>query len=328
MPEDKSQNPKLNNQASPAAERPSQPESLDSLEPAASPSPDQETAASPSLKKAGPLAAARKIVNIYTIVFVLLVVAGAGVVLVSIKPAKTTKSTPLGKLSDQQLSQLKSNSTLIGDPKQTLDIQSNTILEGQVLTRSDLNVAGSLKVGGSLSLPSITIAGSANLGQAGITGPLSVGGDTSLQGQLTVQKNLNVSGTASFGSLSVANLTVTSLQVKNDFAISKHIITSGATPGRTPGTALGSGGTASISGSDTAGNVNLNTGGSPPAGLFVTISFSQRFSATPHVVITPVGSASASLQYYVNRDVAGFSIGVSSPPPAGGNFSFDYIVIQ
>ena len=279
-------------------------------------------------KKTGPLAIARKIVNIYTIVFALLVVAGAAVVFISIKPPKTTTQTPLGKLTDQQLSQLKSNSTLVGDPKQTLDIQSSTILEGQVLARSDLNVAGSLKVGGALSLPSITIAGSGNFAQVGVSGALSVGGDTNLQGQLTVQKNLNVTCSASFGSLSVSSLSVTSLQVKNDFSISKHIITSGGTPGRSLGTAVGGGGTASVSGTDTAGTVNINTGSNPPAGLFVTISFNQRFSATPHVVITPVGSASGALQYYVSRDSSGFSIGVSSPPPSGSSFAFDYIVVQ
>ena len=325
MPDDKPEDKKPAQEAAPAAApaTPAEPESLDIRQNAAAPA-----AAPAPAKKAGPLTSIRKIVNIYTIVFVLVVLAGAAVVIVSIKPTKTDKTTPLGKLTDTQLSQLKSNSTLVGDPKQTLDIQSSTILEGQVLARSDLNVAGSLKVGGSLSLPSITIAGSANFAQAGVSGPLSVGGDTNLQGQLTVQKNLNVTGSASFGSLSVSSLSVTSLQVKNDFSISKHIVTSGGTPGHSGGTALGSGGTASVSGSDTAGTVNINTGGSPPAGIFVTLSFSQHFATTPHVVITPVGSASGSLQYYVNRDASGFSIGVSSPPPASSNFAFDYIVIQ
>jgi hypothetical protein len=332
MPNDNQDKKPAEQPAAPApTPGPVQTESLDSVDVKANTSAAGAAGAAagaPAAKKGGPLGAIRKVVNIYTIVFVLLVLAGAAVVVISIKPDKTVKTTPLGKLSDQQLSQLKSNSTLVGDPKQTLDIQSNTILEGQVLARSDLNVAGSLKVGGSLSLPSITIAGSANFAQAGVSGPLSVGGDTNLQGQLTVQKNLNVTGTASFGSLSVSSLSVTSLQVKNDFSISKHIITSGGTPGRSFGTALGGGGTASVSGTDTAGTVNINTGGSPPAGLFVTVSFSQRFSNTPHVVITPVGSASGALQYYVSRDASGFSIGVSSPPPGGSNFAFDYIVIQ
>jgi cytoskeletal protein CcmA (bactofilin family) len=330
MPEEKPKDDKPAEQpAAPATPTaPTEAETLD-ITAEQKPAAGQTPATTPSKdKKGGPLAAVRKIVNIYTVVFALLVVAAIAVVMVSIKPAKTQNQTQLGKLTDSQLAQLKSNSTLVGDPKQTLDIQSSTIFEGQVLARSDLSIAGSLKVGGALSLPSITIAGSGNFAQVGVSGALSVGGDTNLQGQLTVQKNLNVTGSASFGSLSVSSLSITSLQVKNDFTISKHIITSGGTPGRSFGTALGGGGTASVSGTDTAGTVNINTGGSPPAGLFVTVTFTQRFATTPHVVITPVGSASGSLQYYVNRDASGFSIGVSSPPPASSNFAFDYIVIQ
>jgi cytoskeletal protein CcmA (bactofilin family) len=307
----------------------STPQPSDSLEPSANsaPAPVASSPAKP-VKGGGPLKKILAVVNIYTAVFVLVILAAAAVVFVSIKPAKTVDVTPLGKLSDQQLTALKSNSTIVGDPKQTLDIQSNTILEGQVLARSDFSVAGSLKVGGALSLPAITVTGSGNFAQIGTTGALSVGGDTNLQGQLSVQKNLTVTGTASFGSLSVASLSITSLSVKSDFTLSKHIITAGGTPSRAGGTALGGGGTVSISGSDTAGSLSINTGGAPPAGLLVTVTFAQRFGATPHVVITPVGSAAAGLQYYINRDPSGFSIGTLNPPPAGANFGFDYIVIQ
>lgn len=328
MPNDKDKlEPKPVAAAAPAV--PSAPQPSDSLEPSAnSAAPPPPTAPVKAAKGGGPLKKILAIVNIYTVVFVLVILAAAAVVFVSIKPAKTVDVTPLGKLSDQQLTALKSNSTLVGDPKQTLDIQSNTILEGQVLARSDLSVAGSLKVGGALSLPAITVTGSGNFAQIGTTGALSVGGDTNLQGQLTVQKNLSVSGAASFGSLSVASLSITSLSVKNDFTLSKHIVTNGGTPGRVGGTALGGGGTVSVSGSDTAGSVSVNTGNSPPAGLLVTLTFTQRFGATPHVVITPVGSAAAGLQYYINRDAGGFSIGTLNAPPAGANFGFDYIVIQ
>ncbi len=299
--------------------------SQDSLDP----TPASTAPAAPKASKSpGTLTKIRNRVNIYMIVFILLVGAAAAVVIVSIKPAKTVTTTPIGKLTDQQLAALKSNSTIVGDTKQTLDIQSSTIFEGQVLARSDLNVAGSLKVGGVLSLPSITITGNGNFAQIGVTGALSVGGDTNLQGQLTVQKNLSVTGSASFGSLSVSSLSITSLSVKNDFSISKHIVTNGGTPGRSGGTALGGGGTVSVSGSDTAGSISINTGNAPPAGLFVSLTFAQKFATTPHVVITPVGSAAAGLQYYINRDANGFSISTANAPPAGANFGFDYIVIE
>lgn len=328
MPEDKSKKPQ-DAPKPPAPTGAPQAESLDVIESTPSSAPASQPSASQSAPgKLNFLQKIRNTVNIYLVIFILLAGTGAAVVFVSLKPTKVVKTTPIGKLTDQQLSALRSNSTLIGDPKQTLDIQSSTILEGPVLARNDLSVAGSLKVGGALSLPSITITGNGNFAQIGITGPLSVGGDTALQGGLTVQKNLSVAGSASFGSLSVGGLSVTSLQVKNDFSITKHIITGGGVPGQTRGTALGSGGTASVSGTDTAGSVTINTGGSPPAGLFVSITFTQRFSSTPHVIITPVGSAAGGIEYYINRDANGFSIGTANPPPAGANFGFDYIVIQ
>jgi len=325
MPNDKPEPPKPPAAAPAASSAPD--DSLDAPTPAPNaPAAGAKPPAPP--KPPGLIQKVRSKVNIFLIVFILLMGAAGAVVFVSIKPAKTVKTTPIGKLTDQQLAALKSNSTIVGDAKQTLDIQSNTVFEGQLLARSDLSVAGSLKVGGNLALPSITISGNANLAQAGITGPLSVGGDTNLQGGLTVQKNLAVTGSASFGSLSVSALSVTSLSVKNDFSISKHIVTSGGTPSRVSGTALGSGGTVSISGSDTAGSISINTGGSPPAGLFITVTFTQKFASTPHVVITPVGSAAGSLQYYINRDANGFSIGTVNAPPAGSNFGFDYVVID
>jgi hypothetical protein len=74
--------------------------------------------------------------------------------------------------------------------------------------------------------------------------------------------------------------------------------------------------------------VVVNTGNSPPAGLFITVTFAQRFASTPHVLISPVGFSAGNVTFYVNRDANGFSIGCSTPPPAGASFSFDYLVID
>lgn len=280
-------------------------------------------------KKPGLVQRLRSSTNIYLVVFVLLILTAGGVIYVTVRSARpSTKTTSAGSLTDQQLAALKGNTTLVGDAKQTLDVQSNTIFEGQVLLRSDLNVAGTIKVGGGLSLSSITVGGAANFGQLGVNGGLNVGGDTTLQGQLTVQKNLSVGGSASFGNLSVSQLTVTSLSLKNDLVLSKHITTAGGNPGRNNGTALGGGGTASVSGSDTAGSVTINTGSSPPAGCFITVNFSQRFNSTPHVVITPVNSATAQLKYYVNRSTTDFSVCSAGTPSAATNYQFDYVVID
>lgn len=292
------------------------------------PAQDLGTTTAPPPKKGG-LRSLPIFKNLWLVIFILVVLAAGAVVYVAIQSAKpSTTVTKAGSLTDQQLASLKGNTTLVGDSKQTLDVQSNSIFEGAVLLRSDLSVAGSLKVGSGISIPSITVGGNGSFGQIGISGGLNVAGDTALQGNLTVQKNLTVNGTASFGNLSVSTLGVTTLQLRGDLNLNQHINASGGVPGRTLGTAVGGGGTASVSGSDTAGTVNISTGISPPAGCFITVSFAHGFSGTPHVVVSPANSNSAVLQYYVNRSNANFSVCTAGVPAASTNYVFDYIVIN
>jgi hypothetical protein len=269
--------------------------------------------------------------NIYFIIFIVVVAAAIGVIIFAVSTAQKNAKTETKKtatLTSDQLTELKGNTTIVGDTKQTLDIQSNSVFQGQVLVRSDLSVAGALKVGGTLSLNDLSVTGTGAFGGLSVSGTSTFNGNTAVQGTLSVQKGINVTGGASFGSLNVGQLSVTSLQLSGDLSINRHIVTGGGNPTRTVGTALGGGGTASISGSDTAGTLSINTGNSPPAGIFATVSFVQRFPSTPRVIITPIGSAAGAIDYYVTRDTAGFSIGTTSPPPSGASFAFDYFVIN
>jgi cytoskeletal protein CcmA (bactofilin family) len=283
------------------------------------------------VKKSGPAGRVIGSLNLYLIIFVLLLILAAGGIFAAVKFNDKNSGANITKtdsLSDKQLSDLKTNTTLIGDAQQTLDIQGNSIFEGQVLMRNNLDIAGSLKVGGSLSLPAITVGGSSTFGQIHVNDQLSVSGNTILQGSLTVQKGLNVSGSVSFGSLSASQITASGLQLTGDFVVSRHINVNGGAPGRSGGSALGGGGTASVSGSDTAGTVTINTGGSPPAGCLVTLNFTQRFNTTPHVVISPSNSSAGSLSYYTNRSNTAFSICTNSAPAGSSTYIFDYIVID
>lgn len=327
MPNDKPQTPAPNSPP-PAG---SQPESLDdsleptAVQPAQTEAPDATSApvAKQGIKRFSLFS------NLYLLVFIVLVLVGAIVIYISVKSAKPqTTTAKTSSLTDQQISSLKGNTTLVGDSKQTLDVQSNSIFEGQVLDRGDLNVAGTLKVGGPLSLPGLTVGGQATLGQVGINGGLNVASDTTIQGSLTVQKSLAVTGSASFGSLNVSTLSVTTLQLKGDISLNQHIVTTGGTPGRTNGTALGSGGSASVGGSDTAGTISINTGGSPPAGCFITVNFAKSFGSTPHVVISASNNSAASLQYYTNKSTTSFSVCTANVPAAGTTYVFDYVVIN
>lgn len=269
-------------------------------------------------------------INIYSLLFVLLLLIAAGVITITLSgnSGNNPKNPKVSSLTDSQITALKGATTVVGDTKQTLDVQSNSIFEGQVLVRGDLSVAGDIKFGGTLNLPSITVGGLSNLNQAKVSNDLGVGGNLDVQGQASFHKGLSVSGATTFGNLSAAQLNVTSLQLNGDLGINRHIVTSGALPAKSSGGALGGGGTATVNGNDTAGTININTGSSPAAGLFINVTFAHAFAAAPHVIITPIGSAAGGIPYYVNRTATGFSVGTTSAAPASSSFAFDYFIVQ
>jgi cytoskeletal protein CcmA (bactofilin family) len=269
--------------------------------------------------------------NLYLYIYALVIILAGLIVAITfiINKQPKPKTVTTKSLTSAQLSQLQGPTTLVGDAKQTLDIQSNTVFEGSILSRGNVDIAGTLKLGGALSLPSITVTGAGSVGQFSVGGTLGVAGDVTLQGQVTLQKNLTVQGSGSFsGALSAGTLSVTNLSLTGDFTVARHIVGSGGSPGKSNGTALGGGGSAGISGSDTAGTVSISTGSSPPAGCFVTVNFAVKFGSTPHVVISASNSSAGSLDYYTNRSTTGFSICTANAPTAATAYSFDYIVVQ
>jgi len=269
--------------------------------------------------------------NIYLLLHVLIMLIAVVVIAVAFiknRKAATTPSITAQNLTQKQLEQLANSDVSVGNNKQILNVQSNAVFAGQVLVRQDLEVAGTIKAGGSLNLPGITVSGNSTFSQIQ-TGTLTVSGNTAIQGQLTASGGLNVSGNATFaGNLSVAQLTASKLTLNGDLNLDHHISAGGPTPSRTNGSALGNGGTASVSGSDTAGTVNINTGTGPGAGCFIAINFASKFNATPHVVATPVGSAAGGIAFYVNRSTTSMSICTANTPPASTSFAFDYVVFD
>lgn len=270
-------------------------------------------------------------INIYLLVFILILVLSGSGIFVSMQRNKKELATPeltTQELTPEDLAKINETETKVGDPKQTLTIESNAVFSGAVLVRGSLDVAGAIKVGGALNLPGITVSGTSSFDQLQAN-RATFAGDATVQGTLSVQKNLTLAGGATFGGpISAPQITAQSIQLTNDLTITRHIDAGGPTPGKADGTALGAGGTSSVSGTDTAGTVTINTGGSPAVGCFATITFANKFNSTPHVVITPVGSAAAALNYYINRSSTTFSICTTNPAPPGQNFAFDYIVID
>lgn len=270
--------------------------------------------------------------NIYLILLVFIVIIAGMITYIGVR--NNSKIDEQGKINSQDLSSqaindITSNNTQIGDPKQTLTIASNSVFNGKVLFRDSIDVAGTIKVGGALSLPGITVSGNSSFESVSIANSLAIAGDTNISGNLVVQKSLTVSGGASFGgAISASQLNIDRLTLNQDVLFNRHIKTGGGVPGVSTGGAAGGGGTSSINGSDTAGTVTINVGGSPGAGVLANINFVNSFESEPHVVITPVGSTAGNLSWFITRSATGFSINTNNAPAGSTSFSFDYVVLN
>lgn len=272
--------------------------------------------------------------NIYLLLFILIIVLSVAVIAVLYFKNRGNKTTVAPgiitqqKLSSDALQQLATNGIQVGDPKQVLNVQSNSVFASTVLVKGELQVAGGLKIGsGSLAVPDVDIGGTALINQLQAKS-LVVGGNGSIQGQLTIQQNLSVNGNGVFnGAVSTPQLNAGKLQITGDLTITRHLVAGGSIPKKTSGN-LGNGGTSSNSGSDTAGSITVNTGGGTTSGCLVTITFAQPFNTTPHIGLTPVGSAAAGLEYYITHTTSSFSVCTNNAPPANQSFGFDYIALD
>ncbi len=269
-------------------------------------------------------------VNIYLLAFIFLIVVALIIMFVVInasqKEVAKQENITSQELTQEAVENLSSNESTVGDPKQLLNIESNAVFAGKVLIRDGLDVAGPIKVGGDLNLPGITVSGKSAFDEVQVNS-LSIAGDTSVQGVLTIQNGLTVNGQASFaGPISAPSITIDALQLTGDIQFNRHIDAGGSTPGASAGGAVGSGGTVTISGTDTAGTVTINVGAGAAGGVLASVSFVSGFRSNPHVVITPIG-APAPNAYVTSRTTSGFSIVTSTGLPPG-SISFDYIVID
>ncbi len=268
--------------------------------------------------------------NIYLLIFfiVLVIVVAASVFLYMRANKQTTESNskaPSQNLSASALQQLASSGTTIGDAKHILNIESNAVFQGTVLVRGNLQVAGTVQIGSTLALTGLTVSGQTSLGQLQ-SKDLTVAGKAAVQGQLTAT-SLSIAGGGSFnGAVTAPVLVTNSLSLNGDLGLTHHIDTGGGVPGSSRGSAVGSAGTATVSGSDTAGSISIHTGNAPSSGCFITIFFNNSFGNTPHVVISPVGLGAATLQYYVTRSTSQFSVCSANAASSGSSFGFDYVV--
>jgi hypothetical protein len=250
-------------------------------------------------------------------------------------------------LSSETLDKLGVSKNPVGTRGAELVVGPNARFNGKVTIGSDITIAGKLNLNntfvaqeaslaklqaGDVTLQQLGVNGDATVTNANVRQTLSVAGVTRLQGPvtlsqlLTVNNSINVAGNLAIGGvLSARTFQASSLVSDTTLTIGGHVISRGAPPSLSPGGALGSGGTASISGSDTAGTVAANVGVGASPGIVASVSFRQAYSSTPRVIVTAVGSGPRNV--YVSRSATGFSIGVGDAMPPGG-WAFDYFVIQ
>ena len=270
-------------------------------------------------------------VNVYLILFILLLVIAGVVIAITYLASKKQDATKVDTqtLTSDTLKDLANNDVSVGQPKQVLSVQSNAVFAGRVLIRDRLEVAGPIQVGGALNVPGITVSGNSVFESIAVNKELTVTGNIATQGQLSVQRGITSGGGGTFnGPVSAPAITTSNLQLNGNLNLTRHLAAGGPTPTRSNGSALGSGGTVAVSGSDIAGSVNVNTGSGAGAGCFVTVNFAQRYNNTPKVIVTPLGAAAGDIGMYINRSTTSFSICAAKAPASLSSFGFDYFTVE
>lgn len=267
-------------------------------------------------------------------------------VLKSQSKSNSQASQGLVQVSQAALDKLGVNQSDVGDLGVQLVVNPNAKFNGSLTVGGDTSIGGELKLNskftandaslaqleaGKTSLSTLDVNGDSTVSNLNLRQDLLVTGTSRLQGPtvisqlLTVNNNANITGSLSVGgALNVNLLHVGSLVVDSSVTIGGHIITSGAAPAVSGGSALGSNGTVSISGNDQAGTVGVNIGVGAVGGQVASVSFHSRYATTPHVVVTPIGNVGT---FYISRSSGGFNIYVGSGLSPGG-YAFDYIVEQ
>lgn len=287
----------------------------------------------PKEKQVSPIKKFFRRVNLYFLLFGLLLAVAGVITTVNYLNSQKPPADPniaTQELTQDALKQLASTDATVGGAAQTLTIQGNAIIAGQTLMRGNLNVAGAIQSGSSINAPTLTISGTSNLGETQINN-LQVATNLAVQGNTTL-RDLTVAGTSSFsGPMTASQITVTRLVVSGvgGLEVPNHISFGGPTPGRSfiGSGILGSGGTASNSGSDTSGSISINSGNNPNGnGCIIRLNFNREFTSQPRVIISPINRAAGQMEYYVERSNSGFSLCTANTPTANQTFAFDYFV--
>lgn len=117
-------------------------------------------------------------------------------------------------------------------------------------------------------------------------------------------------------------------------AVINHIIGNGVAPTIAANAGAGTGGTASITGSDIAGQITVGAGTLPTAAVVAaTITFNSAYASTPVVVLTPANAVTALLGgvtgIFLSSTTAGFTLTAGATALSGSTtYLWNYMVMQ
>ncbi len=251
-------------------------------------------------------------------------------------------------LSAETLGGLGVSRNPVGTKGTQLTIGPDTQFNGEVVVGGDVRVQGGLKLSKSFTAPegSFTTlkAGKASLSSLNVNGDatvnnlisrkdLTIAGSSRLQGPVTITaltsitNNLNVSGNLAIGGvLSAKNFQANTLTSTATLKIGGHIITGGSGPGISKGGGVSGVATVNGNGNDASGTVNITLGvGASASGTLASVEFSNAYSGTPRVLVTPFNGGLGN--FYVTRNTTGFTVHTTSTLGAG-SYGFDYFVVQ
>jgi cytoskeletal protein CcmA (bactofilin family) len=250
-------------------------------------------------------------------------------------------------LSNADLSKLGINRNALGDNGNELIVAPNAQFKGKLNVTGDTTLSGQLSLNskisgtnasftqlqaGKTSISELDVNGNSTASTLNLRKDLIVAGQTQLQGPvnlkqlLTVSNSVNIIGNLSVGGvLTVSTFSARSLTSTSTLTIGGHIITNGVSASLAPGNALGSNGTAGISGNDAAGVISINIGVGAVGGTLASVAFHTQYAGVPRVVITPVGVPGDF--YIFNLTTSGFSVAVASGLPPGG-YRINFLAMQ
>jgi len=236
------------------------------------------------------------------------------------------------------------------DPNETMGTQTITdgypiALNGRVPTKVN-GEGGAIQPGDKITSSSVAGVGKKATGAGMIVGVALTGFDGNGQGTVQVfvspgyytpptDTETLQAQTANFGDLNISgtatinNLTVTGLATVHDLVIGGHIITSGGQPTNEVQTAAGSSATVTVDGTDTLGTITITTGSAPTAGEMARIIFSELYTASPRVVLSPSNDEAAGMRYFKGTTTtSGFMLNFKDVPATNTTYTFDYFIGQ